>query len=230
MKSVQANSKHFATFGGDASNKPFAGALAGLKLNALPEAEEQKKPSVSKNKNPPRVPLKREPLVALSENKEPTAHVVAVKENDLPVVRSCSVGHTEPQQGNVSIGRLFLGHKILLQFLNELHGKKEKAICTFFQQKKCEGKSGKIVRSFLVLRVLVRPGSRIALCVTPGGTGWLAKRFPVGMEFFLDELMCQREAPEGRMAATLLLRVIMDDVRAARGAAKNKKSQTRQMP
>ena len=227
MESVRANSKHFATFGGDASNKPFAGALAGLKLGALPE--EQKKSSISKNMNPPRVPLKRETLVVAPENKEPSAQVAVVETDNLPNPRPCPAVSGEPPQGNVSIHQLFRDHKILLQFLDELYGKKEKAICTFFHQH--EGKSGKIVRSFLVLRVTRRPGPRIALCIIPGGTGWLAKRFPVGMEVFLDELLCQREAPEERRAATPALRVIMDDVRAAMYNPKNRKGgQTHQVP
>lgn len=230
---TKSNSVHYATYGDDALNKPFADALIGFQPEATADVSPEKsdgpkQTSISAKKKQPRVPFKRGPLVALSENKEPTAHVVAMKTDNLPNPRPCPAVSGEPPQGNVSIHQLFRDHKILLQFLDELYGKKEKAICTFFHQH--EGKSGKIVRSFLVLRVTRRPGPRIALCIIPGGTGWLAKRFPVRTEFFLDELMCQREAPEGRIDATRTLRVIMDDVRAAMYNPKNRKVETRQMP
>lgn len=229
MNSAKSNSVHYATYGSAASNKPFADALLGFQpevtAGVLPEKPgEQKKSSVSAKKKQSRVPFKKETSVAPSRSNEPSAQVVEVEKNNLSNTQPRSQVSVEPSPGNVSIGRLFLDHKILLQFLNELHEKQEKAICTFFQQKKSESKDGKIVRSFLALRVVVRPGSRIALCVTHGGTGWLAKRFPIGVEFFLDELLCQREAPEERKAATLVLRMIMDDVRAVRAARRTNKT------
>lgn len=225
MSSAKSNSVHFASYGSDASNKPFADALLGFQPEAtadvsLEKSDGPEQTSISAKKKQPRVPFKREAPVALTGNNEPSARVVAVEKNNLPDTRPHLDANIEPPQGNVSIDRLFSNYDALLLFINELHKKGKKSICTFFKQKKY---GNNVVRSFLVLRVVPRPGQRIALCVIPGGTDWLARQFRVGKEFFLDEVLGQQEAPEERIVATLALRVIMQEVHVARCNAKNRK-------
>lgn len=142
---------------------------------------------------------------------------------DLPAVSSHANISDEHQYGNVSVGQLFLNHKNLSSLLNGIYERKEKAICTFFQLGARGDKEGKRVKSFLSLRIVPRAGGRIALCVVPGGTKWLAERFPVGLEFYHDELLLHREAPEERKAATRVLRLIIDAVRTARHEARKAK-------
>ena len=178
-------------------------------------------PAVPKQATLPREEVSPAPLQTIVPAK---ALVTEIKTPPSTHSRTALLG--EPPRGNVSIGQLFLSHRNLLSFLKVFQGKKEKAICTFFEQGKRGGPDGKVIRSFLSLRIVVRgseQGERIALSVVPGGTKWLAQRFPVGMEFFHDELLGHCEAPKERAAGTRALRAIMDDVRAARLEAKKAK-------
>ena len=131
----------------------------------------------------------------------------------------------ESPRGNISVGQLFLKPKVILVILRGIEAKKEKATLTFFQQESFHGNRSKRSRSFLSMRIIVRPGNRISLTVIPSGTKWLAKRFPVGLEFFLDELLLLRDPPGERQAATVALRAIFDEVREAKYEAKKRKEE-----
>lgn len=123
-------------------------------------------------------------------------------------------------RGNITVGKLFGDRDALLLCLHQLQNDHEKAICTFFQQEK-RGAGG-AVRSYLSLRVIVRPGGRIALYAV-GGTRWLADRFRDAPEIFLDELLSERETPKEREGATRTLRSILTDIRVAMSEAVRQK-------
>lgn len=216
--------------GPDIKHNPFAEALKDFNPGSSASVE-PRKPRVSKKRKPSVAPVAPKQTtsspkeVPLTQAQVP-AQVSVAEIKTSPSTHPRATALDEPPRGNVSIGQLFLSHRNLLSLLKVFQGKKEKAICTFFEQGKRGGPDGKVIRSFLSLRIVVRYGEQgecIALSVIPGGTKWLAQRFPVGMEFFHDELLGHREAPEERAAATRALRAIIDDVRAARLEARKAK-------
>lgn len=201
-------------------NNPFVEALKNFKVGAT-SVPSTRTPKVGAKKAPAAkqkviAPVLSAPLPATSSS--PDSPVSSVKKEEVPAP-ALATALPEPLRGNVSVGQLFIDHRSLLSLLSVIAEKKEKAVCTFFQQAR-RGKDGGMVRSFLSLHVAVRPGERISLRVISGGTKWLAQRFTVGMEFFLDELLGKKEASPERLAQTHALRVILDEVRTVRLEAK----------